>query len=81
MCCVKMEDIGLYILCHRTEENPSVTMGTGTTPCSSCGGRGEAEEGTHEQMYYVICVFSVWKSHCEDKYVFRHISWCYRKRG
>lgn len=35
----------------------------------------------HEQMYYVICVFSVWKSHCEDKYIFRHLSRFYRKHG
>ncbi len=33
--------------------------------------------GYHEQMYYVICVFSAWKSHCEVKYIFRHISLCY----
>lgn len=58
-------------------------MVTGTPPCSSCCGREEApvcrsarNEGARicEQMYYVICVFSVWKSHCEDKYIFRHVS-------
>lgn len=63
-------------------------MVTGTPPCAPCcgreeapacrGGKGEDASGVleyHEQMYYVmvnINVLSVWKSHCDEKYIFRH---------
>lgn len=82
---LKWRIFGSCILCHRTQENPSVSMGTGTTPCSSYRGREEApvcwreRKGRRRLLYYVISVFSVWKSCCEDKYVFRYISQCYRK--
>lgn len=48
----------VYTSCATAQrKTPSVSMGTGPTPCSSTAGRGEAGEGRPEQMCYVMCVF------------------------
>lgn len=40
--CVKIEHISLCIICLQAKETPSVSMGTGKTPCTFHHGRGEA---------------------------------------
>lgn len=62
--CIKMEDIGWCILCqrdgrntptHQAHPHPSVSMGTGPTPCNSSVGRGEAEERTPLSLSSLPC--------------------------
>lgn len=40
--CVKIEHVSLCIICLQAKETPSVSMGTGKTPCTFHHGRGEA---------------------------------------